>query len=145
MILYDLVCTQDHRFEAWFRDGATFDRQQADGDIQCPICGDMDCRKAPMAPRIARAGRATRAAEARFQELEQKVSAAMEELRQHVESTCDYVGDGFAEEARKMHYGETEARGIYGETSETEREALKEEGIEVQHLPWPEKKQRRDA
>ena len=60
----------------------------------------------------------------------------LQELRKQVESNCDYVGDQFAEEARKIHYGETEERGIYGEASDAEAEALQEEGIEVGRIPW---------
>jgi hypothetical protein len=66
----------------------------------------------------------------------------LEALKQHVEANCDYVGPKFAEEARKIHYGETEKRGIYGEATEEEASALADEGIEVQSLPWP---QRSDA
>jgi hypothetical protein len=62
--------------------------------------------------------------------------AVLEEMRRHIESNCDYVGKDFAEEARKIHYGETDPRGIYGETSDTEAKALEDEGIEVARVPW---------
>jgi hypothetical protein len=132
MILFELKCSSDHHFEAWFRDGAAYDAQAAAGGITCPECGDTRIAKAPMAPRIARrdAGeeqaRATRSA----------VMRQLAELRQSVEKNCDYVGPRFAEEARKIHYGETDPRGIYGEATPTEAEALNEEGVAFQRVPW---------
>lgn len=162
MILYQLKCPSDHRFEAWFRDGATYDAQAEAGLLTCPVCGDTRIGKAPMAPRIAKSQRnkneemrppADRAdppteagaapAAAVSAPMDEKAAAFhremlrhLAELRQVVETKCDYVGDRFAEEARKIHYGETDPRGIYGEASAREAEELQEEGVTFHRIPW---------
>jgi len=132
MILFDLKCGKGHRFEAWFRDGKTYETQSRAGEILCPRCGTTDVVKAPMAPRVRRSGevagdKGTPAENAR---------RMLEALRHHVEQTCDYVGPAFPEEARKIHYGETEKRGIYGEATVEDSRSLEEEGIPVKRLPW---------
>jgi hypothetical protein len=132
MIVFALRCADEHEFEAWFRDGASFDAQSAASEIACPVCGDRKVTKAPMAPRLARS-RDTEDTQAAARMMRK----ALVELRQHVETNCDYVGDQFAEEARRIHYGESERRGIYGEASKDDAESLAEEGIEVSRIPWP--------
>ncbi|MBL8689502.1 MAG: DUF1178 family protein [Rhodospirillaceae bacterium] len=132
MILYDLRCGKDHGFEGWFRDSKAYDSQRRGGRVVCPICGDKKVRKAPMAPRlskgaVAKSGKGPTEAEA---------LTALREMRKQVEANCDYVGPNFAEEARKIHYGETEKRGIYGEASESDSKDLADEGIEVGRIPW---------
>jgi hypothetical protein len=136
MILFQLACANDHRFEAWFRDSAAFDRQCAAGDIGCPICADTHVSKAPMAPHVAKSALKADGAEDRARKVTRELMEVMDNLRRHVEDKCDYVGVDFAEEARRIHYGETDPRGIYGKASENERSALKEEGIEVHRFPW---------
>ena len=130
MILFALRCAADHEFEGWFRDGATFDRQSAGGKISCPQCGDISVTKAPMAPRVAR----SRSAETAPSPVE--LRKALQELRRHVETNCEYVGERFAEEARRIHYGESDPRGIYGEASADDAKDLADEGIEVSRIPW---------
>jgi hypothetical protein len=134
MIRYQLRCSEDHEFEAWFKDSASFDRQAKRGVVECPVCGGTDIVKAPMAPRIA----SSRAAEEsrRAETVARKILEDMGKLRKHVEENCDYVGDKFAEEARRMHYGESEERGIYGEATPSEVESLKDEEIPVHKIPW---------
>ena len=127
MILYDLRCKQDHGFEGWFRDSKAYESQRRSGRVVCPICGDKKVRKAPMAPRLAKSATGGSDAEA---------LVALRQMRQQVEANCDYVGERFAEEARKIHYGETEKRGIYGEATETDSKELADEGIEVGRIPW---------
>jgi hypothetical protein len=134
MIVYDLRCGKDHGFEAWFRDSAAYDEQAAAGDVRCPVCGSRKVEKALMAPGLARSkkqgtatGESAKAAELR---------RSLTELRRQVETNCDYVGERFPEEARKIHYGETDPRGIYGESSDTEAKALEDEGIKVRRIPW---------
>ena len=127
MILYDLRCAKDHGFEGWFRDSKAYDGQRRAGRVTCPICGDKKVRKAPMAPRLAKSAKGPTEAE---------VLTTLRELRKQVETNCDYVGPNFAEEARKIHYGETKKRGIYGEASESDSKALADEGIEVGRIPW---------
>ena len=136
MIRYSLRCGAEHEFEAWFRNSAGFDEQRASGELSCPVCGDHDVSKALMAPAVPRKGNSADDPVARrTEELAIEVVEAVEKLREHVEANCDYVGDAFPDEARKIHYGETEERGIYGETTPDEAEALSEEGIEVYSLP----------
>lgn len=150
MILFDLQCAKGHRFEAWFRNGATYDRQADVGELACPLCGGRDVEKAPMAPRIAK-GRAVAVpvsdapgpdkpapppADARTMAVMGAQLKALRALRQKIEESCDYVGPEFPEEARKIHYGESDPRGIYGETTPEEAEALEDEGIEIARVPW---------
>ncbi len=134
MIVFNLKCRNDHVFEAWFRDNATFDKQGAAGDLGCPVCGSKKVEKALMAPHVAKGGRAEEAARETAKAAQAK--KALTELRRQVEENCDYVGPTFAEEARKIHYGESDERNIYGETSNEEAKALNEEGVKVQRIPW---------
>ena len=130
MIRYDLRCTNGDEFEAWFGSIADFDAQAEKGQLYCPHCGTSHVEKAPMAPAVVTG----RKKEARKQ---RAVAMAMaSKVREHIKDNFDYVGDKFAEEARKIHYGESDKRGIYGETSEEEAEELAEEGIEFGRLPW---------
>jgi hypothetical protein len=144
MIVFDLKCRKDHVFEAWFPDSASFAEQADGGKVLCPVCGSRKVTKALMAPNLAAGkGRAAgcersedKAASSADSQKAGELRRLLRELRDHVESNCDYVGDRFAEEARRIHYGEADARGIYGETSEAESSALKDEGIEVARIPW---------
>ncbi len=166
MIKYELRCSKDHRFDSWFRDSATCERQEKRGLLECPMCGDQKVERALMAPNLAAKGNQRKprrntetppAAEAAptpdvagvpmpatpenraaamAAAMPAELRHALLELRGKVEANCDYVGDTFAEEARKIHYGETEARGIYGETTDEDAAALADEGIEVGRLPW---------
>jgi len=152
MIVYDLTCAAGHRFESWFPSAAAFDEQRAGQVVECPYCGNRTIDKAPMAPRISRrasgtppsegesSAKASVAADEGSGETVERPPAALMEmlrhLRSHVESNCDYVGTAFPEQARRIYYGETTPRGIYGEASAEEAAALKEEGIETQRIPW---------
>ncbi|MBV8888067.1 MAG: DUF1178 family protein [Alphaproteobacteria bacterium] len=131
MILFALRCGAGHEFEGWFRDGAGFDAQQEAGEIACPECGDATIEKALMAPSIGR----SRESKGRPQ-MPAQMRAALTELRKQVEANCDYVGERFAEEARRIHYGETDPRGIYGEASRDESRALADEGVQFAWVPW---------
>jgi len=139
MIVYDLRCSKDHVFEAWFASSDAFDEQSKAGAVTCPLCGSFKVAKALMAPAVA-GTKKTDEAPARPDAPAAGQPAtyfnALKELRQHVESTCDYVGPGFAEEARKMHYGEAEKRNIYGEATEKQADALREEGVDCHAIPW---------
>ncbi|WP_417822201.1 DUF1178 family protein [Terasakiella sp.] len=153
MIRYDLLCEYDHKFEAWFRDSAAYDEQVKAGEVLCPFCSNDNIRKAVMAPAIAShkesvasTGRelAIEAAEKAADDMREGTDpqdaahAFMEvvnKLQKHVEETCDYVGEDFAQEARAIHYGDAEERNIYGEASPEETQELRDEGIEVLTLP----------
>jgi hypothetical protein len=133
MIVFDLRCEKAHVFEAWFPDSAAFERQRKKGQVTCPVCGATKVEKALMAPNIA-SGREKEAARE-----SQQAATMMQELvklRRHVESNAEYVGPKFADEALKIHYGETEKRGIYGEATKDEAKTLREEGVEVAEIPW---------
>jgi hypothetical protein len=133
MIVFDLKCPQDHVFEAWFRDSGAFDRQAKAGKVTCPSCGSTKVSKALMAPNIA-SRKEKSSAEQR--EAASKTVKLLRELRQHVEKNCDYVGERFAEEAKRIHYGETSKRSIYGEATPEQAKDLLEEGIEFGQIPW---------
>jgi hypothetical protein len=129
MILYNLICGHDHEFEAWFRNGAAYETQAAAGDIACPMCGDLSVRKAPMAPSLASRSISANA-------LAAELRSCLTALRQQVEKNCDYVGHHFPDEARRIHYGESKQRSIYGDATPDEARALKEEGVEFVAIPW---------
>jgi hypothetical protein len=131
MILFTLRCANDHEFEGWFRDSDGFDAQRAAGEIACPHCGDSSVEKGVMAPRLARSREAVPPALALAQ-----MRKALTEMRRQIENHCDYVGPRFAEEARRIHYGETDPRGIYGEATDNESRELSDEGIKFGQIPW---------
>ena len=135
MILYDLNCAMGHAFEAWFKDSKTYDRQAKAGRVACPICGGTDVSKALMAPNITSRADKAEAAE-RYTDEAAKTIKAFKEFRKFVEANCENVGDRFPDEARKIHYGETEAKGIYGEASAEDVKALREEGVPCAPIPW---------
>jgi hypothetical protein len=136
MILFDLHCATGHRFEGWFRSNESFDEQQAAGAIVCPSCGKTDVAKAPMAPHVMRSVARQADAAPGVGALPQKIREDMQALRSQVESTCDYVGLDFPKEARRIHYGEVDARNIYGEATEREAKELESEGVAFRKIPW---------
>jgi len=140
MIRYDLMCDRGHPFDSWFRDSATYDKQAKRRLVVCPVCDSHKITKQLMAPGIpAKANRKpdepARVFTAPVDQRQQMLIKMMRELRKQVEKNADYVGDQFAEEARRIHYKEAEQRGIYGEATREDAEALVEEGIEVHPLP----------
>ena len=154
MILYRLRCAKGHEFDSWFKDGKTYERQEKRSLIGCPACGSAKITRAPMAPRIGKGGKTPAPIEAPVETTAQQPAApdpqmaalaqampkemreTLLKLREQVEKNLEPVGEKFAEEARKIHYGETDKRGIYGETSDDEAAALADEGIEFGRLPW---------
>lgn len=161
MIVFDLKCTGGHQFEAWFRSSDDYEDQIAHGEVECPYCGDIDVSKAVMAPNVGSKGNrgerdeARRGAAGRERDhdgpregeprtmgladlpapLRAELNATLEKVRKHVVDNCEYVGGRFPEEARKIHYGEAEERGIYGEATIEESLELDEEGIAIMPLP----------
>lgn len=159
MIKYQLICDQNHEFEGWFQASAAFDAQAESGLLRCPLCDSDQVKRALMTPNLASPKRrkaieppladlapkpanptlAQQLAPPTESEQVQAFGAALAELRQlqqKITKDCRDVGDNFAEEARKIHYGEAEAEGIYGRTTHEEREALEDEGIDVLDMPW---------
>lgn len=161
MIRYALACDKAHDFESWFPSSDAYEGQRKRGLVTCPFCGSGKVEKQIMAPQVARKDRteATRAAAtpagpaaeappmppapegaaaktvALLSEKERELRAMFKAMREHVEKTAEHVGDRFPDEARKMHYGESEHRSIYGEATPKEARELLEEGIEVHPLP----------
>ncbi len=132
MIRYALTCDVGHEFEGWFGASADFDDQAERGLLACPICASGAVRKQIMAPAVS-----VTKARGDTGGVKAVMMQAMGEVRRHVEENFDYVGDRFAAEARSIHEGSAEARGIYGEASPTEVKALKADGISVAPLPPP--------
>ena len=149
MILYQLRCADEHSFEAWFRNSDSYDKQVASGDVECPYCGSKDISKAPMAPSIASCKAEESQAPApapseadvnaisdqRAHEVAQQILDAVGRIRDYAEENFEDVGEDFASEARKIHYGDTEERGIYGQASDEEAQDLEDEGIDFVRLP----------
>lgn len=161
MIHYQLCCVEDHAFDGWFKDSAAFDMQAKRGLVACPQCASTAVRRALMAPAINRTRRAPIAAVGSEAPppvatagsvkggavaagptpvlgaaMPDHMRAMLQRVRAEIEAKCDHVGDRFAEEARAIHNGETPARGIYGEATPEQAEALADEGIEVARIPW---------
>jgi hypothetical protein len=135
MIRYALRCDRDHEFEGWFGSIAAYDRAAKAGGNVCPVCGSSEVTKAIMSPGISGAKHGDKLNLAVPDPRSQAMRALVKEFRQKVTENADYVGDKFAEEARKIHYDEVEARGIYGEATPDEARDLAEEGIAFQPLP----------
>jgi hypothetical protein len=157
MIRYALVCERDHTFESWFQNSAAYDKQVKRSLVTCPVCGSAKVEKAIMAPRVSAAGTedeivapplpvaaasspavpqpAAKPPVAVMSPPERELRQKLKEIRDHIVKNANYVGSRFPEEARKIHYGETEHRSIYGEASPEDAKALHEEGIEFHPLP----------
>ena len=159
MIKYQLICDKSHEFEGWFGDSVAFESQQDSGLLTWPVCGSADVRRALMAPNLA--SPKTRKTDLAEQQPSaqpepqpqapqqdsatmppaagrkmQELMSEMRALQTRIREECRDVGNDFAEEARKIHYGEVEPEGIYGQATAEEREALDEEGIEIMDMPW---------
>jgi len=160
MILFDIKCSDGNIFEAWFQNNEAYEQQIENDLVECPLCGCTKTSKSLMSPNISAKGEIIRDAYQSEQDSEDhKVTVSahsnsrkevssddvkraldhmhniMSKFRRQVEKSCEYVGDDFADEARKIHAGESEKRGIYGETTISETEELLEEGIDI--LPVP--------
>jgi len=134
VIRFSLVCDKDHDFEAWFRSNDDFDTQAKRGFVECPACGSKKVGKALMAPAVSTGRKKDQIALA-MGEAQKQALAQLKTMAEKIRENADYVGDKFAEEARKIHFGETEARGIYGEATAEEARALAEDGVEFMPIP----------
>lgn len=145
MIRYALACSRGHAFEAWFRSSDAYERQARRRLVVCPECGSHEVEKQPMAPAVITRGRAAVRDQSRVEAPPPQVSAPISDaiaplemlraFKRHVMENSEDVGQGFAEEARRIHHGESEARAIRGETSGEEAAKLTEEGIAFGVLP----------
>jgi hypothetical protein len=129
VIAYSLRCHKGHEFEGWFRNSAAFDEQSGSGHLLCPSCNSAKIEKAIMAPAVS--GTKKTAKKPDPKQMRQFATG----LRKYVQENADYVGPKFAEEARKIHYGEVPERQIYGEASQREAQELVDEGVDVALLP----------
>jgi hypothetical protein len=147
MIVFDLSCHAGHRFEGWFGSSADYEDQRGRGLLACPHCGSAEVVKAPMAPAVPAKGNAR--AEAHLPaptrpmantpmppEM-QKALEALAKAQAEVLKNSTWVGDKFADETRKMHYGERDEAPIHGQATLAEAKALIEEGVPVAPLPFP--------
>lgn len=163
MIRYDLTCSQAHDFEGWFRNSDDFEAQNKRSLITCPVCGSQEIEKRLMAPAVSTARRKAamtvtdtseqvapaaqsegdagsdaavqRAALVPQDPKQKEMLDALRELRKQMISSSDDVGEQFPEEARRMHYGESEQRSIHGQTSVEEAKSLIDEGIDILPIP----------
>lgn len=132
MIRYALACEHGHEFEGWFGASADFDDQQGRGLVACPVCDTKAVQKQIMAPAVA--GTKRKGVDT-TPEAREMVMEALSKVRRHVEDNFDYVGDTFAKEARDIHEGRSEDRGIYGEATPAEVKKLAEDGVPVAPMP----------
>ena len=134
MIRYDLLCDNGHAFDGWFRDAAAYDKAHGAGAVGCTICGSIKVEKALMAPAVSTSRKQEKIALA-MGEAQKQAIAQLKALAEKVRENADYVGDKFAEEARKIHFGETDPRGIYGEATLEEAKGLAEDGVSFMPIP----------
>ena len=134
MIHYSLVCDKSHKFDGWFANAAAYDAQKGRGLVTCPICLTTAVDKALMSPAISRSA-SEKVSLSIGHPQHAQLRDAMLALRNKVTSEADYVGDKFAEEARKIHFKEVDQRGIYGEATREEVAALVEDGVDFMPLP----------
>ena len=151
MIRYALICDNAHAFESWFSTSAGFEDQAKRGLVTCPVCNSAKVERAIMAPNVARTDLGPKAPApaaaapsapapapapvALISEKEKAFREMVTELHRHVRESAEHVGGRFAEEARKIHHGETEERPIYGEATPDDARMLHEEGVEFLPLP----------
>ncbi|MBL8517946.1 MAG: DUF1178 family protein [Betaproteobacteria bacterium] len=141
MIVFNLICPDEHKFEGWFASSDVFERQLVDGLVTCPMCGDANIRKALAAPRLNLGGEATRHAgeSVPAPEGDQAYLGSqhmlLTQFKRFILANTENVGAEFAERARRMHYGEEDHRNIRGKVSRDEAAALNEEGIASFSLP----------
>lgn len=149
MKVLNLQCSHGHAFEGWFASHDDYESQRERGLVGCPVCNDAEVSKMPSAPRLnlghgspdaASVSSAVPAAASQdvAQMTPQHLQAAWMKMVRHVMANTEDVGHKFAEEARKIHHGETEQRNIRGQASREETEALLDEGIDILPLPVPE-------
>jgi hypothetical protein len=146
MIVYDLACNEGHRFEGWFGSSADYEDQRTRGLLACPSCGSGEVAKAPMAPAVPSKGNSRQEvlppetqpmANTPMPPEMRKALATLAKAQAEALKNSTWVGDKFAEETRKMHYGERDEAPIHGQASLAEAKALIEEGVPVAPLPFP--------
>ncbi len=152
MIVFDLKCSNAHVFEAWFGSSSDYETQQDRGLVSCPICGAEDVEKAVMAPAVGTKGNRRSTTPAKpvdigrdsavpvaggDPEIAKAMLQTLADMQKKILDQSEYVGSKFADEARAIHHGEAEMRGIYGETTPEDAAALEDEGIDAMPLLFP--------
>lgn len=146
MKVFDLACEHDHRFEGWFGSAEAFDDQIGRGIVECPVCASKSVRRLPSAPRLNLSSTQARPPETDQADRPQQVAAMPTpqqlqamwlKMARHLTENTEDVGERFADEARRIHYKETQERGIRGVTTPQQRAELEDEGIEVFSFPMP--------
>lgn len=135
MIKYSLSCENAHTFEGWFSESADFDRQIARGFLTCPVCNSDSISKTLMAPSVSTARKKEEKQAMVMDMARQEMIAKVRQAIAEIKSSAEDVGEKFPEEARKIHYGEADARGIMGQASLGEVRELLEEGIDIAPMP----------
>ena len=135
MISFNLICDQGHEFSGWFSSSSNFDEQAAKGYVTCPVCDSPKIAKSLMSPQVSTGRQKEKVALATQDMTRQEISRQMKALHDKMTEGAEDVGQRFPEEARKIHYGEAENRGIYGEANRDEVKSLLEEGVEIVPLP----------
>ncbi|GES47327.1 hypothetical protein FBZ98_105618 [Rhizobium sp. ERR 922] len=135
MIRYSLTCDNAHEFEGWFSESADFDRQVASGFLTCPVCNSAAISKQLMAPSVSTARKKDEMQTLAMDAARKEAMAKLKEAVDAIKANAEDVGAKFPEEARKIHYGEADARGIIGKATPDEAQALVEEGIEIAAIP----------
>lgn len=135
MIRYSLSCDNAHEFEGWFSESADFDRQVASGFLTCPVCNSATISKLLMAPSVSTARKKSEMQTVAMDAARKEAMVKLKEAVDAIKANAEDVGTKFPEEARKIHYGEADARGIIGKATPDEAQALVEEGIEIAAIP----------
>lgn len=135
MIRYSLSCEKAHEFEGWFAKSDDFDQQVTSGFLTCPVCGSSAISKLLMAPSVSTARKKDEMQTLAMAAAQKEALAKLKEAVNAIKANAEDVGTKFPEEARKIHYGEADARGIIGQATQSEAQALIEEGIEIAAIP----------
>ncbi len=133
MIVFDLICDEEHQFEGWFRNSEEFESQKETGLLVCPICGSEHVTKL-LSPSRVNFGKMEKQAQ-ELLAMQNDAQQLLTRINKYINTHFDNVGDSFAEEARKMHYGEIEERNIYGTASSEDANELYDEGIDIFPIP----------
>lgn len=137
MILFDLKCENEHLFEAWFPSNSKYEEQVLKNLVVCPYCNTTKVKKAPMAPNINLKNKLNKEKSSNSKNFSKaSYEKEIKKFKKFIEKNTENVGNNFAEEARKIYYGETKSRAIRGKTNEKEAKELTDEGIPFSNIPW---------
>lgn len=144
MIKFDLVCENEHVFEAIFDDSVSFEKQRKKKQIECPFCNSSIISKSVMAPNVANKSTSSSKINRKKNKIFSIYNKQLDKIKSEIEKNFTYVGKKFPEEARKIYYGEAKDKPIYGEASEKESKELIDEGIELIQLPFKQNEKKKN-